>query len=87
VADVSQAGLGITFIGDEEWPEILTLEYSLSQKPNEKKLVRCRTVWESSMVFYKVDMQVSVRRRGLEYVEPGIEAVGILQRHLESIDQ
>lgn len=85
VADVSLTGLGITFISGEDWPENITLEYSLPQQANQKRLVQCRTVWESGMPFYKTARGVTIRRRGLEFVESGSGAVHELYHHLKTM--
>ena len=85
VANVSKTGLGITFIGDGDWPESITLEYSLPQDEIQKKHIQCRTVWESTMLFHRVNARVIIRRHGLEFVEPGSQTIDELHRHLGSI--
>ena len=82
LVDVSMTGLGITFISDEDWPENITLEYSIPQKSGWKGLLPCRTVWRSSSDFYKVASKRTIRRRGLEFVDPISEDVGKLYSHL-----
>ena len=85
LVDISVTGLGISYLGGEGWPEKITLEYSLAPEAERKRLVMCRTVWESSMEFYKIRSKNTVRRRGLEFIEPGSEDVDELHRHLKSI--
>jgi hypothetical protein len=85
VVDISITGLGISYIGGEDWPEHITLEYSLASDSGRKRLVKCRTAWESSMDFYKIRSEESVRRRGLEFIEPGLADVVELYRHLKSM--
>ena len=85
VADISKAGLGITFIGDEDWPEEISLEYRLQSDETQRMSIQCRTVWESSMSFYKTAKYEIIRRRGLEFVEPDSGAIKTLQRHMESL--
>ena len=88
VADVSKTGLGITFIGDEDWPESITLEYSLPRDEIKKtpvQHIQCRTVWESTMLFHKVAARKVIRRRGLEFVDPRSQTVDELHRHLRSM--
>ncbi len=70
LVDVSMAGLGITFISDEDWPENIALEYSIPKESGRKRLLQCHTVWESSSDFYRVASKTTVRRRGLEFVDP-----------------
>jgi hypothetical protein len=85
VADISPSGLGVTFIGGEDWPENLTLEYSLGSADGRMGLVTCRTVWETSMDFYKARNEEIVRRRGLQFVDPDSSDVEELNRHLKNI--
>jgi hypothetical protein len=85
VVDISITGLGISYIGGEDWPEHITLEYSLASDSGRKRLVKCRTACESSMDFYKIRSEESVRRRGLEFIEPGLADVVELYRHLKSM--
>ena len=87
VVDISGTGLGVTFIGGENWPKNLTLEYSLSSEAEQIKSIKCRTVWESSMDFYKARSEEKVRRRGLEFIEPGSGEVAELCDHLTKIAQ
>ena len=87
VVDISGTGLGVTFIGGEDWPKNLTLEYSLSSEAEQVKSIKCRTVWESSMDFYKARSEEKVRRRGLEFMEPGSGEVAELRDHLTKIAQ
>ena len=87
VVDVSLSGLGVTFIGGEDWPEDLTLEFSLSPDSERMKSVKCRTVWERSMDFYKARNDEKVRRRGLKFMEPGSGEVEELFQHLEKITE
>lgn len=82
LVDVSMAGLGITFISDEDWPEDIILEYPLPKESGQKWLLPCRTVWRSSSDFYRVASKTTVRRRGLEFVDPGSEDVEKLYNHL-----
>lgn len=85
VANVSKAGLGITYIGGEDWPESITIEYSLPQDEIQKEHIQCRTVWESTMLFHIVGTRDIIRRRGLEFVDPGSRTIDKLHRHLGSI--
>ncbi len=85
VANVSKAGLGITYIGGEDWPESITLEYSLPQDEIQKEHIRCRTVWESTMLFHMVGTREIIRRRGLKFVDPGARTIDELHRHLGSL--
>ena len=85
VVDISIAGLGISYIGGEDWPEKITLEYSLAGDTGRKRLVKCRTVWESSMDFFKTRGEEIVRRRGLEFIEKGSGDVDELHHHLKSM--
>ena len=88
VVDISSTGLGVTFIGGEDWPEKLTLEYSLGSSDSGKVgLVTCRTVWETSMDFYKARNEETVRRRGLQFVDPDSGDVEELNRYLKEIAQ
>ncbi len=84
LVDVSLTGLGITFISDEDWPENMTLEYSISRESGQKMLLPCRTVWRSSSDFYKLASKKTLRRRGLEFVDPNSEDVENLFRYLDS---
>jgi hypothetical protein len=85
VVDISSTGLGVTFIGGEDWPEKLTLEYSLGSEKGRMGLVTCRTVWETSMGFYKAPKEETVRRRGLAFVDPDSRDVEELNRYLKEI--
>jgi hypothetical protein len=85
VANVSKTGLGITYIGGEDWPERITLEYSLPQDGTQKEHIHCRTVWESEMLFHMVGSKVIIRRRGLEFIDPESETIDELHRHLRNI--
>jgi hypothetical protein len=85
VVDISVTGLGISYISGEDWPEKITLEYSLNQESGQKRLVQCRTVWETTMNFYKTRTEEVVRRRGLEFIEQGSGDVGELHQHLRSL--
>lgn len=85
VADISSSGLGVTFIGGEDWPEKLTLEYSLGSVNGRMGLVTCRTVWETGMDFYKTRNEEIVRRRGLQFVDPDSGDVEELNRYLKKI--
>ena len=85
VVDISETGLGISYIGGEDWPERITLEYSLSPESETRKSVTCRTVWESRMDFYKTRREEVVRRRGLEFMEPNTGEVDELHRHLRNL--
>lgn len=85
LADISLTGLGITFIGEEDWPENIMLGINLPQEADQKRFIQCRTIWESGMVFQKVTHGVTVRRRGVEFVNPGSTAVDDLFRHLNII--
>jgi hypothetical protein len=85
VVDVSRSGLGVTFIGGEDWPEKLTLEYSLGSHSGRVGMVTCRTVWETSMDFYKARNEEIVRRRGLQFVDPHSSDVEELNRYLKEI--
>ena len=70
VVDISGSGLGVTYIGGENWPGKLTLEFSLDEESGRVRKLKCRTVWESSMDFYKVSSEEIVRRRGLAFTDP-----------------
>ena len=85
VVDISGTGLGVTFIGGEDWPKNLTLDYSLTPEAKQVKSIKCRTVWESSMDFFKARSDEKVRRRGLEFIEPGSGEVAELHDHLRKI--
>jgi len=85
IVDISVTGLGISYISAEVWPERINLEFSSTPESGRKRLVKCRTIWESSMDFYKIRSEEVVRRRGLEFIEPGSEDVDELHRHLKSI--
>lgn len=85
VVDISLSGLGVTFLGGKDWPEELTLEYSLDPEFERSGLVKCRTVWESSMDFYKPRKEEIVRRRGLEFMEPGSEDIKELHSFLKNL--
>ena len=87
VVDISGTGLGVTFIGGEDWPKNLILEYSLSSEAKQVRSIKCRTVWESSMDFYKARSEEKVRRRGLEFIEPGSGEVAELRDYLTRIAQ
>ena len=82
LVDVSMAGLGITFISDEDWPENITLEYSIPKESGRKRLLHCHTVWESSSDFYTLGSKKILRRKGLEFVDPISEDVGKLYNYL-----
>ena len=86
VVDISETGLGVTYISDENWPENITLEYSLDPR-QEKKALQCRTIWETSMDFYKTRSDEIVRRRGLMFVDPDSGEVRELNRHLKKIKE
>ena len=85
VVDISSSGLGITFIGGEDWPEKLTLKYALSSETGKVGLIKCRTIWETSMDFYKARNEEIVRRRGLQFVDPESGSVEELKRYLKEI--
>ena len=87
VVDISLTGLGVTYIGGEDWPENLTLEYSLDQEQGRTRFIKCRTVWESTMEFYKARSEEVVKRRGLEFTEPDSGDVEELLHHLEKITE
>ncbi len=82
LVDISMAGLGITYISDEDWPENITLEYSIHKESGRKRLFPCRTVWGSSLDFYQLGSKKIIRRRGLEFVNPRSENVDKLFHHL-----
>ncbi len=82
LVDVSMAGLGITFISDEDWPENITLEYSIPKESGRKRLLHCHTVWETSSDFYTLGSKKIIRRKGLEFVDPRSEDVGKLYNYL-----
>ena len=82
VANVSLVGLGVTFVGGEDWPESITFEYSLPQEANQKKLVQCNTIWECGMVFFKHGRENIIRRRGLEFIDQKSMDVDELQCYL-----
>jgi hypothetical protein len=82
VVDISESGLGVTYISEENWPEKITLAYTLDPKKGERKVFKCRTIWESSMDFYKTRSDETVRRRGLIFVDPASGEVKELNRHL-----
>ncbi len=82
LVDVSMAGLGITFISDEDWPENIILEYSISKESGRKRLLQCHTVWGSSLDFYGFGSKKIIRRRGLEFVDPRSEDVEKLYNYL-----
>jgi hypothetical protein len=84
LVDISLSGLGMTFICNEGWPANLMLEYSLPKESGRKRLVHCRTVWESTLDFHISGFVKTVRRRGLEFVDSGSEDVDKLHHHLES---
>jgi hypothetical protein len=85
LVDISPMGLGISYLGGEDWPESIDLEFSLSEKPEQKRRVRCFTVWEASMDFYRTRSEEIVRRRGLQFMEPGSDDVNELNRYLEKM--
>jgi len=82
VANVSLAGLGVTYLGDEDWPENITLEYSLPQEANQKRLIQCLTIWECGMIFYRHGHEHIIQRRGLEFVDQRSVAVDELHCYL-----
>ena len=81
IVDISPSGLSITFLGGDDWPDKITFEYSLERDPPRKRNVKCHTVWETSMNFYKTNSDVIVRRRGLQFMEPESSDVKELHRH------
>jgi len=85
IADVSRKGMGITFFGGEDWPENITLEYSLHLDDVQKRYIQCQTVWESTMLFRKPITEITIRRRGLEFVDQSSWAIDELLRHLDSM--
>lgn len=85
IVDACAAGLGITFISTNDWPVEIDLKYILPQESEMERHVRCRTVWESSMDYFKTGSTEIVRRRGLEFVEPDSENAGRLFDHLSAI--
>lgn len=85
VVDISDSGLGVTYISDDNWPENITLEFSVDPEKEQKKALRCRTVWETSMDFYKTRSDEIVRRRGLIFVDPDSGEVRELNRHLKEM--
>jgi len=84
VADVSESGLGIVFLEGEDWPKDITLQYSLILGVPRLRQIPCRTVWESSMLFHTIDHEVTIRRRGLVFLEPESGSIEVLNRYLES---
>ena len=85
VVDISSSGLGVTFLGGEDWPETLTLKYYLGSEADRMGMVKCRTMWETSMDFYKARNEEIVRRRGLRFVDPDSGNVEELGRYLKKI--
>lgn len=83
--DISESGLGVTYISGEDWPAKLTLEYFLESGTDSAGLVKCRTVWETSMNFFKGRNDEIVRRRGLEFLEPRSRDVEQLYQHLKQM--
>jgi hypothetical protein len=86
IVDACTTGLGITFISATEWPEKLNLKYTLPHESGKERRVECRTIWESSMDYYKTGSTEIVRRRGLEFIDPDSENVDSLFRHLSAIE-
>ena len=87
MVDFSSTGLGITYIGGESWPEKITFEYSLKPEEGQMRSIKCRTIWESSMDFYKARTDEKVIRRGLEFLEPDSGAVAELHSHLKKLTE
>lgn len=87
VVDISPSGLGVTFMGGEDWPEKLTLEFKVGSEAGRMGLVQCRTIWEASMDFYKARNEEIVRRRGLQFVDPDSSDVEDLNRYLREIGE
>ena len=87
VVDAGPTGLGITYIDSDEWPRDMVLEYSLDRESGQVRQVRCRTVWESTMNFYKTRVQEVVRRRGLAFVETESPDAEALLNHLRSVEE
>lgn len=85
IIDTCVTGLGITFISALDWPEEIDLKYTLPQESEKERRIACRTVWESSMDFYKTGSTEIVRRRGLEFIDPDSESADRLFRHLSAI--
>ena len=83
VVDISVTGLGISYIGGEDWAEQITLEYALASESARKGQVRCRTVWESTMDFYRTRGEEKIRRRGLQFIEPASGDAEQLRIHLQ----
>ena len=83
VADVSETGLGIVFLDGEEWPRNITIQYSLHMGVDRLRQIQCRTIWESSMLFHMIDHEVTIRRRGLMFLEPESGSIDVLNRYLE----
>jgi hypothetical protein len=79
--DASKAGLGITYISDGDWPENMILDYILPQGSEKNGSVQCRTAWESRIDFFKLGCWETVRRRGLEFLDPGSKNAVVLYRH------
>ena len=84
VADVSESGLGIVFLEGEDWPKNITLHYSIHFGVARLRQIQCRTVWEYTMLFHTIDHEVTIRRRGLEFLEPESGSIELLNRYLES---
>lgn len=85
IVDACSSGLGITFISVFEWPEEIDLKFKLPQESGEERHIQCRTVWESSMNYYKTGSTEIVRRRGLEFIDPESETANRLFQHLSAI--
>ena len=79
--DISEAGMGITFISDEEWPVNMYLSYSLPQGPDRNGSVHCCTAWELKMDFFKLGCWETVHRRGLKFLDPASQDAEILYSH------
>jgi hypothetical protein len=85
IVDACASGLGITFISNSGWPQEIDLNFTLPQESDKERYVPCRTVWESSMGYYKTGSKVTVRRRGLEFIDPESENASRLFDHLSVI--
>ena len=85
IIDACKTGLGITFISDTKWPEEIELKYTLPRETEGERRVAFRTAWESSMDYYKTGSTETVRRRGLEFIDPASENADILFQHLSAL--
>ena len=87
IADVSGSGLGIVFMEGEDWPKNITLQYHLYWGILKSWQIKCRTVWESSMLFHTLDHERIIRRRGLVFIDEDPGSIDLLKSHLEEVEQ